>query len=219
MPASRLLARVSLALGFILLFAVLGTASAHDGSEQQRDTMADRSPNSIPPETPDSSGAPSPDTAQHGGDTDHLPPVVKNMELVSKLSPQLRGAIELGQIADVSVYKGFAYLNSGWDETSCNDGDGGTYVIDIRDPAAIRRRSTSCRRCRSNYHGEGAHVITINTPQFSGDVLAVSNESCTGALHEQGRRLRPVERDEPGRGHPLQPARSHDELGRLRRRG
>jgi Ca2+-binding RTX toxin-like protein len=185
MPASRLLARVSLALGFILLFAVLGTASARDGAGQQRDTMADRSPNAIPPETPDSPGTRGPATSQHGGDTDHLPPVVKNVELVSKLSPQLRGAIEEGQIADVSVYKGFAYLNSGWDDPSCTAGDGGTYVIDIRDPANPKEVDF-LPALPGNYHGEGAHVITINTPQFNGDVLAVSNESCTSVVNEKG---------------------------------
>ena len=58
MPPSRLLVRVSLALGLILSFAVLGTASADRGSnERQRDTIADRSPSVTAPETPASSEA------------------------------------------------------------------------------------------------------------------------------------------------------------------
>ena len=167
----------------VVLVAALGTASADDSARQQRDRAADTSRTAASPNS--TANAPSPGTSQHGGDTNHLPPVVKNMALVSKLSPQLRGAIEEGQIADVSVYKGFAYLNSGWDETSCNDGDGGTYVIDIRDPANPREVGF-LPALVGNYHGEGAHVITVTTPQFSGDVLAVSNESCTGALPTKG---------------------------------
>src|SRR5918992_241506 len=27
------------------------------------------------------------------------------------------------------------------------------------------------------YHGEGAHVVSVNTPQFQGDILAVNNET------------------------------------------
>ena len=186
MPPSRLLARGTLALGLILLFGALGTASAdRSSSDRQRDSIADRSSGVTAPETADSSEAKSPDTSQHGGDTDHLPPTVKNMALVSKLEPQLRGPIEDGQIADVSIHKGFAYLNSGWDETSCNAGDGGTYVIDIRDPANPKEVAF-LPALPGNYHGEGAHVITMNTPQFQGDVLAVSNESCTNASPTKG---------------------------------
>jgi Big-like domain-containing protein/hemolysin type calcium-binding protein/LVIVD repeat-containing protein len=166
MPVSRLLVRGG-AVGLILLVAALGTASA------------------VPPAGNDYAPGTISGGGQHGSDTGHLPPVVKNMTLVSKLSPQLRGAIEEGQIADVSVYKGFAYLNSGWDEKSCKDGDGGTYVIDIRDPANPKEVGF-LPALPLNYHGEGAHVITINTPQFSGDVLAVSNEQCTNSSPDKG---------------------------------
>jgi Ca2+-binding RTX toxin-like protein len=173
-------------VGLTLLVGVLGlgSASADRPPAKQRDGIADRSPSvtapDVAPGTVGGGGG-----GQHGSDDGHLPPVAKNMALVSKLSPQLRGAIEEGQIADVSVYKGFAYLNSGWDETSCNDGDGGTYVIDIRDPANPKEVAF-LPALPGNYHGEGAHVITINTPQFSGDVLAVSNEPCTGASPTKG---------------------------------
>ena len=186
MPSSRLLVRGGGAVIITLLLGalVLGSASADRPAAKQRDAIADRAPDvtapDVAPGTVGGGGG-----GQHGSDDGHLPPVVKNMALVSKLSPQLRGAIEEGQIADVSVYKGFAYLNSGWDETSCNDGDGGTYVIDIRDPAAPKEIGF-IPALAENYHGEGAHVITINTPQFSGDVLALSNESCTGALPAKG---------------------------------
>ena len=30
-----------------------------------------------------------------------------------------------------------------------------------------------------NYHGEGAHVISVDTKTFTGDILAVNNENCT----------------------------------------
>ena len=109
---------------------------------------------------------------QHGGDSGHLPPTRKNMDLVSKLEPG--GNIAPEQIADLAVFKGFAYLNS-WSQPSCDKG--GTYVVDIRNPAAPKD-VTFIPALKYNYHGEGAHVATIDTPQFpKGDVLAVNNET------------------------------------------
>ncbi len=47
-----------------------------------------------------------------------------------------------------------------------------------------------------NYHGEGAHVISVNTKTFSGDILAVNNEHATaGRRHHGRRRLRPLRRE------------------------
>ena len=64
----------------------------------------------------------------------HLPPVQQNLELVGELEPAAaQGAIVDGQIADLAVHEGYAYLNS-WDEPSCTKG--GTYIVDIRDPAS-----------------------------------------------------------------------------------
>jgi LVIVD repeat len=98
----------------------------------------------------------------------NLPGKQENLEVVGRL--QIPGVRE-GQIADLAVYKGFAYLNS-WDDPLCRDG--GTYVVDIRNPSnpqLVRHIPAD----QPYYHGEGAHVITVNTPAFQGDILAVNN--------------------------------------------
>ena len=104
----------------------------------------------------------------------HLPAKQEDLELVSRL--ELTGAfgdVQPGQIADVAVHKGYAYLNS-WDNPDCERG--GTYVVDIRNPAAPREAGFIPAQF-PYYHGEGAHVVSINTPAFQGDVLAVNNET------------------------------------------
>jgi RTX calcium-binding nonapeptide repeat (4 copies)/PA domain/LVIVD repeat len=100
----------------------------------------------------------------------NLPGKQENLEVVGRL--QIPGVRE-SQIADLAVYKGFAYLNS-WDDPLCRDG--GTYVVDIRNPGSpqlVRHIPAD----QPYYHGEGAHVITVNTPAFQGDILAVNNET------------------------------------------
>jgi len=107
----------------------------------------------------------------------YLPASSRNVDLVGRL--ELRGpfgGLAPKQIADVSVYKDFAYLNS-WNEPDCTRG--GVFVADISDPANPREVAFLPAGADS-YHGEGAHVITVNTPDFQGDVLAVNNEPCTG---------------------------------------
>jgi hypothetical protein len=51
------------------------------------------------------------------------------------------------------------------------------YVVDIRNP----RRPTEVDfipAVQGNFHGEGAHVISVDTKTFTGDLLAVNNEKC-----------------------------------------
>ena len=112
---------------------------------------------------------------QHGGSGGHLPPTQKNVRLVSKLSPTSQfGDIVPEQIADLAVFKGFAYLNS-WNDPTCTRG--GTYVVDINRPDRPREAGF-IPALGGNYHGEGAHVINLRTKDFRGDVLAVNNERC-----------------------------------------
>ena len=86
-----------------------------------------------------------------------------------------------GQIADVAVYKNAAYLNS-WAESTCRRG--GFFSVDISDPANPKQLAF-VPALPGTYHGEGAHVITLNIPGgFQGDVLAVNNEPC--AAHGSG---------------------------------
>ncbi|HYP54739.1 MAG TPA: hypothetical protein VEQ41_00340, partial [Solirubrobacterales bacterium] len=120
--------------------------------------------------------------ANHGGDTEHLPPTSKNMALVSKLEPLSQGPVGADQIGDVSVHRGFAYLQSG---INCAPGDGGFYVVDIRNPAAPAEVAFA-PAAPNTRHGEGSHAIAVSTPAFSGDLLAVNNEACPGGTASGG---------------------------------
>jgi hypothetical protein len=115
-----------------------------------------------------------PGPLHHGPPVGHLPPTQQELEVVSRIEPTgAFGDVEPGQLADVAVHKGYAYLNS-WDDPECERG--GTYIIDIRNPAAPREAGFIPAQF-PYYHGEGAHVVSINTPAFQGDVLAVNNET------------------------------------------
>ena len=121
--------------------------------------------------------------AQHGGTDGHLPGSSLNVQRVSKLELTGRfGNVVPGQIADLAVYKDFAYLNS-WNEDTCTRG--GTYVADIRDPKRPKEVAF-IPALTENYHGEGAHVISVSTKDFTGDLLAVNNEICTGRTPTRG---------------------------------
>jgi hypothetical protein len=113
---------------------------------------------------------------QHGSDEGHLPGSRRNVRLIGKLEPTVPfGPIVPGQIADLAVFKGFAYLNS-WDEPTCTKG--GFYSVDIRNPRRPQQLAFE-PALEGRYHGEGAHVISVNTKTFTGDLLAVNNEHGT----------------------------------------
>jgi hypothetical protein len=113
---------------------------------------------------------------QHGPESGHLPPSSANVNLIGELEPTDEfGPIVEGQIADLSVYKDYAYLNS-WSEPTCTKG--GVYVVDIRNPRKPKELDF-IPALPGNYHGEGAHVISVDTKSFKGDLLAVNNEFCT----------------------------------------
>jgi hypothetical protein len=112
---------------------------------------------------------------QHGPIEGHLPGSSANVELIGELEPTDEfGPIVPGQIADLAVYKGFAYLNS-WNEPTCTKG--GVYVVDIRNPR-VPTEVDFIPAVPSNFHGEGADVISVDTKTFEGDLLAVNNEKC-----------------------------------------
>jgi hypothetical protein len=158
--------RAALAAG--VLFAVGGSPAiaAIPGFDSSLPRTSD-GPNASAVQTPLSS-------SQHGPTEGHLPPTQQELEVVGKLEPTgAFGDVQPGQIADLAVYKGYAYLNS-WDNPDCERG--GTYVVDIRNPAQPREAGFIPAQF-PYYHGEGAHVVSINTPAFQGDVLAVNNET------------------------------------------
>ena len=117
--------------------------------------------------------------AEQPSDPRNLPPVADELDVVGRF--QVPG-VRLGQIADLSVFKGYAYLNS-WDAADCTRG--GTYVVDIRDPSRPRQVGFIAAQ-QPYYHGEGAHVVSIDTPQFRGDILAVNDETYGSNLTDNG---------------------------------
>ena len=155
------------------------------------------------------------------GTSNHLPPEQRNIELVGKLeldtpaqlhssTPTRRSPdpsqpeVMPGQIADLAVYKDFAYLN---------------LVVGASAGAAARSSSTSttpqrsaglrsCPRCVEHATRRGRHVVTLNTPAGPGDVLAVNNEPCrvdgsSAASTSRTSRTRPTGDVRAGRRRPI----------------
>jgi hypothetical protein len=162
---------------FAVAAMLLAAASMAVAAPVKR-TSADRAPFNT-----DGGDSFSGDADQHGGTDGHLPGSSSNVQRVSKLELTGRfGNVVPGQIADLAVYKDFAYLNS-WNEDTCTRG--GTYVADIRNP---RQPSEVAfiPALPKNFHGEGAHVISVDTKDFSGDLLAVNNETCADTARGGG---------------------------------
>lgn len=102
-----------------------------------------------------------------------LPATRENFDVVSSLNPQKFGGVRVGEIADLTVHDGFAYLNS-WDNEFCDRG--GVYVVDVKNPASPKEVGY-IEPLAPFYHGEGAHAIDVTVPGFDGDILAVNNET------------------------------------------
>ncbi len=109
---------------------------------------------------------------QHGGEEGHLPPGSANVRLVGRGSINQDG--KEGRVADVGVFGGYAYLAAFW-EPICQKG--GVYVFDIANPSKPKQINF-IRTSNDSYVGEGVQVIHIDTPAYSGDVLAMNNEIC-----------------------------------------
>ena len=77
----------------------------------------------------------------------HLPARSENLEFVGKLELKGKfGDVAPESIADVAYHKGFAYLNS-WNEPTCQRG--GTFIVDMRDPAAPKEIGFVARSARA----------------------------------------------------------------------
>ncbi|MPY80206.1 MAG: hypothetical protein GEV04_17455 [Actinophytocola sp.] len=113
---------------------------------------------------------------QHGGEAGHLPASSKNVDVVSKL----RLTKQAGRIADVGVHKGYAYLTAYYEPRCKNTG---AYIVDIRDPQNPKQVAF-VKTSKGSYAGEGSQTIIIDTPKFSGDVLAFNNEICDAGAKE-----------------------------------
>ena len=123
--------------------------------------------------------------AQHDGEDGHLPPVAENVELVSEL--ELTN-VEPGGIADVAVRGDYAYL-AAWGSEVCQNT--GVHVVDISDvtnPVEVGFIPAQ----PGSYPGEGVQVVSIDTPQFTGDILVTNNEICDEATGYGGMNLHDV---------------------------
>jgi hypothetical protein len=113
------------------------------------------------------------DTHQHGDTPGHLNPegTSANVALVSKL--KLKNVVP-EKIADVGVFKGYAYL-AAWGVVTCKYN--GVHVVDIRNPASPREVAFIGSK-EGSYPGEGVQALHIDTPRFNGDILVTNNEKC-----------------------------------------
>jgi hypothetical protein len=170
--------RFGAGIGLLVAAAVICASASTAGAVPANRTIADRAPSADGGDSTFSG-----DGHQHGGDDGHLPGSRANVQKVGQLELTGRfGNVAAGQIADLSIYKDHAYLNS-WSEESCTRG--GTYVADIRDPRKPKEIAF-IPALEGNYHGEGAHVISASTGAFSGDLLAVNNETCKSVARGGG---------------------------------
>jgi hypothetical protein len=112
---------------------------------------------------------------QHGSVTGHLPETTLNVDLVGKL----KVTNFEGDIADVSALqaasngKWYAYL-ADWG-AKCQTG--GVHVVDISDPANPVKIGF-LNAGGTAYQTEGVQALHIETTDFTGDILVVSNEWC-----------------------------------------
>jgi hypothetical protein len=112
--------------------------------------------------------------AQHGTTEDHLPGSVENVELLSKL----KLTSHVGDISDVTALqtadgRWFAYVGD-W---GAHCPTGGVRVVDITDPTKPHRAGF-LNSPGFGYVTEGLQALHLDTPDFQGDILIVSNEWC-----------------------------------------
>jgi hypothetical protein len=155
MKKRRALARVALAAAGVLTVASLATAASGepDGAVAVADAARD--------------------AHQHGTAAGHLHPEgsSSNVALISKL--RLKNVVP-EKIADVGVFKGYAYL-AAWGVVTCKYN--GVHVVDVRDPANPKEAAFIASK-EGSYPGEGIQGLHIDTPAFDGDILVSNNEKC-----------------------------------------
>jgi hypothetical protein len=113
------------------------------------------------------------DAHQHGVNEGHLYPqgTSANVALVSKLG--LKNVVP-EKIADVGVFKGYAYL-AAWGVVTCKYN--GVHVVDVRTPSSPEEVAFIASK-EGSYPGEGIQALHIDTPAFDGDILVSNNEKC-----------------------------------------
>ena len=113
------------------------------------------------------------DAHQHGTTAGHLYPqgTSANVALVSKL--KLKNVVP-EKIADVGVFKGYAYL-AAWGVVTCKYN--GIHVVDVNTPSSPKEVAFIGSK-EGSYPGEGVQALHIDTPAYDGDILVTNNEKC-----------------------------------------
>jgi hypothetical protein len=110
---------------------------------------------------------------QHGPTSGHLPPTQENVAVVGKAKLTTKA----DRISDVGVLGDYAYLGewfAGLPSPQCR---GGTHVVDISDPSDPEKVGFLPSH-QDTYVTEGVQALHLDTPEFTGDILLISNESC-----------------------------------------
>lgn len=120
---------------------------------------------------------------QHGGTDGHLIGSGEwgTIDFVSKLTVD---PVEEGVVADLAALGNWAYV-ARWESADCagpegRTTDGGIYVINIADPNNPKQVGFIPAH-QDTLVGEGMQVMRLTTSKFTGDVLVVNHEGCTGA--------------------------------------
>jgi hypothetical protein len=114
-----------------------------------------------------------PAAAQHGPLTGHIPPTEQNVSVIGKTKLTERA----DRISDVGVLGNYAYLGQwlgGLPSPQCR---GGAHVVDISNPLDPEKVGF-LRSHQDTYVTEGVQALHLDTPDFTGDLLVISNESC-----------------------------------------
>jgi len=110
---------------------------------------------------------------QHGPSAGHLPPTQENVAVVGKAKLTTKA----DRISDVAVLGDYAYLGqwaAGLPSPRCR---GGVHVTDISNPSDPEKIGF-LRSHQDTYATEGVQALHLDTPDFTGDLLVVSNEDC-----------------------------------------
>jgi hypothetical protein len=111
---------------------------------------------------------------QHGGPGGHLPPVQENVDLVGKLK-LTNFADDVSDVSALQASDGTWYAYVGDWGAKCQTG--GVHVVDVSDPSNPVKVGF-LNSGGTAYVTEGVHALTINTTDYQGDILVVSNEWC-----------------------------------------
>jgi hypothetical protein len=110
---------------------------------------------------------------QHGPSAGHLPPTQENVAVIGKAKLTTKA----DRISDVAVLGDYAYLGqwaAGLPSPQCR---GGAHVVDISNPSDPEKVGF-LRSHQDTYATEGVQALHLDTADFTGDLLVVSNESC-----------------------------------------